>query len=96
MTEKDGGAPHSNCSQCKCQCINDDEHIKMIMDLHDWGNDIKHAPHVERGKRKKQSRQQTIINSLSNANEYPAPTPLPCDYILNINTLNGETFSIKG
>ena len=69
--------------------------LKMVLDMHDWGNNIKLAPNVERGKRKTQSRQQTVINSLSNANETSAPTPLPYDYILNINTLNGETFTIQ-
>jgi hypothetical protein len=71
----------------------------MILDIHDWGNNTKLAPHVEQGKTKKQSRHQTLINPIMNerskANETSAPAPLLDDYILDINTLSGETFTTK-
>ena len=68
---------------------------KIILEIHDWGNDIKHAPHVEQGKwKKKQAQHQTLITSIMNERS-TAPAPLPDDYILNINTLGGETLTIK-
>ena len=36
-----------------------------------------------------------MINPLNNANGTSAPSPLSYDYVLNINTLSGDTFNIE-
>ena len=96
MTERNGETAHIKCSKCKCQYINDDEHIKTDFGYSRLGKRYKTCAKCRaRTKEKQQSHQQTIIKPLNKPNEVSAPTPLPYDYILNINTLNGETFTIQ-
>ena len=95
MTEKNGDTTHIKCSKCKCQYINDDEHIKNDFGYSRLGTRYKTCSKCRaKTKGKQQTGQQTIIKPLNIPNETSAPTPLRYDYILNINTLNGETFNI--
>jgi len=92
MTEKNGETTHIKCSKCKCQYINDDEHIKNDFGYSRLGKRYKTC---SKCRARKKEKQQTIIKPLNKPYEVSAPTPLPYDYILNINTLNGETFTIQ-
>jgi hypothetical protein len=58
MAEQNGETTHIKCSQCKCQYISLDEHIKTDFGYSRLGKQYKkHAPNVEQRKRKKSSNQ---------------------------------------
>ena len=96
MTEKNGETTHIKCSKCKCQYINDDEHIKNDFGYSRLGKRYKTCAtcRARTKARTQQPRQQAIIEA-PRIDENPEVTPLPYDYSVIINTLNGETFIIK-
>lgn len=97
MTETHGETTRIKCSKCKCQYINDDEHIKNDFGYSRLGKRYKTCAKCRaRTKEKQQSHQQTIIKPLNKPNETSAPTPLfRGGFKLNINTLSAETFTIE-
>ena len=98
MAENNGETTHIKCSKCKCQYINDDEHIKNDFGYSRLGKRYKTCAKCRaRTKEKQQSQQQTfIMKPWNKPNETSAPPPLfRGGFKLNINTLSGETFTIE-